>query len=241
MSQNIFDNETFFEGYMDLREGLNYNDLLEQPAMRSLLPDLKGKKILDMGCGYGPVDRFFIESGAESVTAIDISKKMLEKARRENALPGIEYKEMSMSEINNLKGKYDLVFSSLAIHYIKNFPKLVKDVHNILNDGGVFLFSQEHPIMTASENMEGYFDEDGNYCMNSYLLPGKRYGKWFVKGVESYHRTMGELVTSLGKGGFLITDMVEPVPDDEVLKIFPRAEHEFIRPTFLLIKAQKLS
>ncbi len=50
--QNIFDNETFFEGYKSLRElDTNYNDLLEQPTMRKLLPDLMGKAVLDLGCG----------------------------------------------------------------------------------------------------------------------------------------------------------------------------------------------
>ena len=49
-NQNIYDNETFFEGYKSLRAGeTNYNDLLEQPAMAKMLPDLTAKDILDLG------------------------------------------------------------------------------------------------------------------------------------------------------------------------------------------------
>lgn len=54
MSQNIFDNDLFFENYKALREtDDNYNDLLEQPAMNKLLPNLVDKTILDIGCGFG--------------------------------------------------------------------------------------------------------------------------------------------------------------------------------------------
>lgn len=53
-TQNIFDNPTFFDGYKALRDGeCNANDLIEQPAMRKLIPDLSGKSVLDLGCGYG--------------------------------------------------------------------------------------------------------------------------------------------------------------------------------------------
>ena len=54
MSQNLFDNEKFFNQYMDLRMNKkNYNDLMEQPEMKRLLPDVQGLNVLDIGCGYG--------------------------------------------------------------------------------------------------------------------------------------------------------------------------------------------
>ena len=52
--ESIYDNPVFFEGYRQIRaQKNNYNDLLEQPVMRALLPDLSGKTVLDLGCGYG--------------------------------------------------------------------------------------------------------------------------------------------------------------------------------------------
>ena len=51
--QNIYDNETFFEGYRKIRENeVNANKLFESPALLSLMPDLRGRKVLDLGCGY---------------------------------------------------------------------------------------------------------------------------------------------------------------------------------------------
>ena len=79
--QNIFDNEIFFDGYKKIRENeVNANNLFEIPALFSLMPDLKGKRVLDLGCGFGEHCKRFVDYGAEAVVGIDISEKMLEEA-----------------------------------------------------------------------------------------------------------------------------------------------------------------
>ncbi len=61
--QNIYDNETFFEGYRKIRENeVNANKLFEIPALFSLLPDLRGRKVLDLGCGFGEHCKYFMEA-----------------------------------------------------------------------------------------------------------------------------------------------------------------------------------
>ena len=82
--QNIYDNETFFEGYKKIRENeANANNVFEIPALFSLLPNLKGKSVLDLGCGFGEHCKGFIKKGAAKVVGVDISEKMLEVAREE--------------------------------------------------------------------------------------------------------------------------------------------------------------
>ena len=74
MNHSIFDNETFFENYKDVRNKADsYNNLIEQPSMKLLLPDLKNKAVLDMGCGFGVNCTDFIKRGAAKVVGIDIS------------------------------------------------------------------------------------------------------------------------------------------------------------------------
>ena len=81
MEQNIYDNPEFFSGYYELRSRSdNYNELLEQPAMANLLPDLHGKSVLDLGCGFGRNCADFVHRGARRVVGIDISEKMLNAA-----------------------------------------------------------------------------------------------------------------------------------------------------------------
>lgn len=148
--QNIYDNQEFFDGYIKLRENPSAaNSIVEKPALFSLAPDLHNKMVLDIGCGCGENCIQFIKLGAKNVMGLDISVKMLEIARKENSSPSIQYVNKSMTDLDDSTGMFDVVFSSLAVHYIKDFDKLVKDIFNHLNQGGYFIFSQEHPLTTA--------------------------------------------------------------------------------------------
>ncbi len=243
--QNIYDNAEFFNSYFDLRQkGDNFNVLLEQPAMMELLPDVKGKRILDLGCGFGDNCIDFINRGAKSVVGIDISEKMLAVASKENANSKIEYLNMSMDEIGTLDDDFDLVYSSLAFHYIENFDELMSNVYDRLNSGGVILFSQEHPFITATIDGKGHFNRDENgvpisYTFSNYCQRGRRMSTWFVEGVEKYHRTIGDILTTIASSGFCIEKVVEPVPSEDALKVRPALKKELLKPNFLIIKARK--
>lgn len=140
-NQNIYDNTEFFNGYHTLRERDDcHNILLEQPAMENFLPDLNGKSVLDLGCGYGRNCIDFVKRGAKSVVGVDISRKMLEIAQKESEDEKIEYLNISMTDIDTLNEKFDFVYSSLAFHYIEDFTKLITDIRNLLNPSGYLLF-----------------------------------------------------------------------------------------------------
>lgn len=243
--QNIFDNPGFFNSYRLLRSrDDNYNDLLEQPAMAELLPDIQGKSVLDLGCGYGHNCIDFIRNGASRVVGLDISEKMLQVARSESQDLKIEYINMSMVEISSIKEKFDFVYSSLAFHYIKDFEKLIKSIYSLLNHDGYLLFSQEHPIVTASIGGSGYFNKDKNgnsisYTFSNYCQPGKREVSWYVDGVIKYHRNMGEVLTTIAKAGFILKEICEPLPQAWAVQKQPSIVKEFLRPCFLIVKAKK--
>ena len=119
-NQNIYDNETFFEGYSELRSReINSNNMLEQPAIKEMIPTLTGKFVLDLGCGCGANCMDFVKNGACSVIGVDISEKMLSVAKQESRHENIEYINMSMTDISKLNIKFDFVYSSLAFT-IKN-------------------------------------------------------------------------------------------------------------------------
>lgn len=244
-NQNIYDNDEFFNGYKALRDNdLNYNDLLEQPAMAKMLPDLNGKIVLDLGCGYGHNCIDFVKRGAEKVVGIDISKKMLSVAKTESAHEKIEYLNMSMTDISELDAEFDLIYSSLAFHYIKDFDAFAKDMFSVLNEGGQVLFSQEHPIVTATIDGKGHFNKNIkgkriSYTFSNYNEPGERRIHWYVDGVVKHHRTFSNVINALTKAGFIIEEVCEPVPEDWAIEKLPTIVKEYIKPNFLIVKARK--
>ena len=241
-SQNIFDNREFFDGYKKIRSNrYSANNLEEKPALFSLAPDLAGKAVLDLGCGYGENCAEFKARGASTVLGVDISEKMLAVAIEEH--PDIEFLRADMSDLSFIKGKYDVVFSSLAVHYVEDFSAFAKTVCDVLKPGGYFIFSQEHPLTTAPITGASWFrDDDGNvlhYKLTDYARGGKRSTKWIVEGVEKYHRTFSEIVNSLCEAGFFIERMMEPVPTEETIAMDKSWEKDLHKPNFLLVKAKK--
>ena len=241
--QNVFDNEEFFNNYIELRnKEINLNQLLEQPAMVKLLPNLENKSVLDLGCGYGHNCLDFVNRGAKSVYGVDISEKMLDIARKEASNEKIQYLNMSMTDICSLNKKFDMIYSSLAFHYIEDFEAFAKIIYSCLNEGGILLFSQEHPIVTATKG-KGHFNyENGkrvSYTLSNYNEMGKRHIKWFIDDVIKYHRTFGFIITSLAKAGFIIDTVCEPLPENWAIEKYPEIVKEYIKPNFLIIKAKK--
>ncbi len=245
-TQNIFDNQTFFDGYRALRDGdCNANDLIEQPAMAKMIPDLTGKSALDLGCGYGHNCIDFVNRGAVNVVGIDISEKMLKVAESESTHEKIRYINMSMTDIGNLNEKFDFIYSSLAFHYVKDFEAFAKEMYAVLNVGGQLLFSQEHPIITATVDGKGHFnkDENGNrisYTFSDYNRSGERRVHWYVDGVIKYHRTFSDIITALAKAGFVIEEVCEPTPEAWAIEKLPTMTKEYIKPNFLIVKAKKV-
>lgn len=243
--QNIYDNETFFDGYQKIRENkTNANNVFETPALFSLLPDLKDKTILDLGCGAGSHCFEFAKHGAKKIVGVDISKKMLEVAERENSHPNITYLNLPMENLSELSEKFDLVVSSLALHYVKDFENLIKDVFQLLTPNGFFVFSQEHPLTSCFSGNGSRWTKDENgkklfANISNYSTDGLRESSWFVDGVKKYHRTFSSIVNTLVQNGFNIEKMIEPIPSTEMIENYPEYKDLLHKPDFLIIKAQK--
>ena len=247
MNNNIYDNKEFFDGYVKLRENrnCNYNDLLEQPAMTRMLPAMQGRRVLDIGCGFGVNCRAFSDAGASYIVGVDISKKMLELAEKKTCDTLIRYYNIDMMEIEKVGEKFDLIYSSLAVHYVENFAELMRKIAAVTYDDGEILLSMEHPCSTASrgEKEEYLISKTGEefaFKLFDYMKPGMRKNEWFVSDVITYHRPMSEIINDIICAGFMITSVVEPVPTSEAIGILPSLKKEFIKPSFLIIKAKKI-
>lgn len=246
MKQNIYDNPIFFEQYSALREtGVTANDFVEQPALKSLIVSLEDKIVLDLGCGAGSFAKYCAENGAAEVTAVDISSNMIEKAKKENPHEKITYLCTPIEELELQHQTFDLIVSSLAIHYIADYPSLIDMIKRLLKSNGEFIFSTEHPIVTArkEENSNWVKDGEGNklhWALDHYQNEGKREQYWYIDGVIKYHRTISTLINILIEKGLVLESVIEPTAIPGGVELRPKLINEERRPSFIVIKAREM-
>jgi len=241
MAQNIYDKPEFFEGYSQLGRSLHgLAGAAEWPAIRALLPDLSGKRVVDLGCGFGWFSRFAREAGAAHVLGLDLSEKMIARARADTSDPAIEYKIADLDELELPEQGFDFAYSSLAFHYVEDFTRLVTTIHRALVPGAHFVFTIEHPIYMASSN-PGWRLENGErtWPVDHYSEEGPRTTDWLAKGVIKHHRTIGTTLNTLISKGFAIRHVQEWRPTEAQIAEIPALAEEVDRPMILIVKVQK--
>jgi len=202
---------------------------------------MRGLRVADLGCGFGWFCRWAREHGAAQVLAFDVSERMLERARVTTQDSAITYTRADLEHLELPPGAFDLVYSSLAFHYIERLDALLAGVHRALVPGGRLVFSVEHPIYTAPSAPAWATDAAGHktWPLDGYLDEGPRSTDWLTKGVIKQHRTIGTYVTLLLRCGFTITHLEEWGPTDAQVAAHPAWADERQRPPFLLVAASR--
>lgn len=242
MKENKYDDSTFFEKYSQMtRSTAGLSGAGEWSELQKLLPDFAGKRVLDLGCGYGWHCIYAAEHGAEYVLGTDISQKMLEVAKEKTESATVEYRCSAMEDLKAEAESFDVVLSSLAFHYIEDFPPVVENIHGWLKTDGSFIFSVEHPVFTAYGTQDWYYGPDGeilHFPVDNYYYEGKRDAVFLGEPVVKYHRTLTTYLNTLLNAGFVIEHIVEPQPPEEMMGI-PGMKDEMRRPMMLLVSARK--
>ncbi len=243
MKQNIYDDQRFFAKYSSMdrsRKGLAGAG--EWHELKKLLPPFQDKRVLDLGCGFGWHCRYAIEQGAHSVVGLDISQRMLSEARSKTTSTRIQYLCMPIEECDFPEDSFDVVISSLALHYVHSFEDVVKAISKCLVPCGDFVFSVEHPIFTAQGSQDWHYDHDGtilHWPVDRYFTEGVRTATFLGEKITKYHSTLGTYINTLLKAGFDLTALVEPQPEETMLRTIPGMEDELRRPMMLLLSATK--
>lgn len=243
--QNIYDDPTFFAGYRDLRDnsvGLHENLVL--PMLPAILPELTGKRVIDLGCGDGFFCRLARAGGAAAVLGIDPSEKMHDLARERTRDAGIEYLRAFAEDADLPDESADIVVSILALHYVADFKGAVGRIARWLVADGVFVLVVEHPVFTAPQPPAEFAVESGTekvWPLSHYFDEGKREHEWYVSGVVKYHRRLETIVNAIIDAGLTIERLAEPSPTREAVEQHPRSRGELIRPALLAVRARKHS
>lgn len=235
----------------NMRSGKNLaHEYLEKPAMYRLLPSLKGKSILCVGCGSGEECDILKKSGAIKVVGTDISKGLIAEAKI--GFPKLEFHVMDMEKLKFPSQSVDIVYSSLTMHYVKEWLPILKNIKSILKPGGVFLFSTHHPVKWGGETVRGQdresfllgyekIHESGGKKIvrvhGDYFKTRLMHDRWFGEMDVSYwHKPLSEILTEIRNSGLVIEEFVEPRPIGKGKRLKP--EWDKI-PMFMIFKLVK--
>lgn len=217
-----------YEHHVDTKNP--YNIYYERPAMVKLLPaNIKNKKVLDAGCAAGWYTEQLIKLGAE-VVATDISKEMVAATQRR---VGNKAKVLNLDlekELPFQNESFDVIISSLVLHYIHNWDQTFREFQRMLKPGGIFQFSIHHPFMDIelSKNKE-YFSTE--LIIDQWERQGR------LIDVPFYRRPMNEILNKTFKY-FSIESIIEPQPILEFKSLDPEKYERLMKnPHFLIIKA----
>ncbi len=240
--QNIYDDPDFLAGYATLdRQVRGLDGAAEWPALRSLLPDLQGRHVVDLGCGFGWFSRWAAEHGAASALGVDVSEQMLQQARADTHSATIEYRREDLDTLVLAPRSCDLAFSSLTLHYVHDIARLLTTIAESLTPNGALVFSVEHPILSAPTHQEFGTSTTGHrfWKLDRYLIEGQRVRTWFVDGVVKQHRTVATYINAVIDAGLVVDRIVEWGPTDEDVQARPDLVDDLHRPWFLLVSTHR--
>lgn len=243
MKENKYDDPRFFSRYSQMTRSVKGLDGAgEWHELRRMLPDFQGKRVLDLGCGFGWHCQYAAQHGAHSAIGVDLSRKMIEEARKKNLFPNVSYHCTAIEDFEFQKSVFDIVISSLVFHYLESFDLICQKVCYALSPGGSFVFSVEHPVFTAYGNQDWFYDEKGeklHWPVDRYFTEGKRQARFLGEEVIKYHKTLTTYTEGLLQNGFAITGLCEPQPDTAMLETIPGMYDEQRRPMMLILAARK--
>lgn len=209
-----------------------YNAAYERPAMQALLPELRGKAVLDAGCGAGPLCAWLERQGAR-VTGIDQSAELLSLAKRELS-PATRLLRHDLADpLPFREQSFDGVTASLVLHYLRDWGPVLSEFHRVLRPGGFVVLSTHHPMDTWHHHPEdSYFAE--RELTERWKVPGVAEG---LVEVRFWHKPLGRLFSDFQQAGFTVDEVVEPLPLDVGEHIDPQGVARLRRmPSFILFR-----
>lgn len=140
------DYDSFAEAYSAENEASLVNAYYCRPAILDLAGDVTGRRILDAGCGSGPIAAGLRDQGA-TVTGFDRSAKMLELARRQlGADADLRVADLSRP-LPYPDGAFDDVIVSLVLHYLEDWAAPLAELRRVLRPGGRLILALNHPLV----------------------------------------------------------------------------------------------
>ncbi len=199
------------------------NSYYERPATIELLGEVRGRRVLELGCGTGPLTQWLVDHGA-TVVACDVSVAMLEIAR--SRVKGAELHHHDMAEpLAFLEdASIDLVVASLVFHYLRDWVAPLRELHRMLRPTGCVVMSIHHPAWDWR-----------NHCPEDYFAFLQVSEVWVTPHpVTFWRRPLTAVTGAISEAGFVIERLVEATPNPELRTRDPSAFHELTTGPFFM-------
>ncbi|KUM41155.1 class I SAM-dependent methyltransferase [Arthrobacter sp. EPSL27] len=199
--------DSFAESYAAENESSLLNAYYERPAMISLAGDVDGRRILDAGCGSGPLSAALGAKGA-IMTGLDSSPAMLDLARqRLGTAADLHVADLS-GPLPFDNGTFDDVVASLVLHYLEDWAGPLAELRRVLKPGGRLIVSVNHPaVSVVNYPAEDYFavrqySEDYEFNGNPAVL-------------TFWHRPLHAMINAFTSAGYRVATVSEPAPSPD--------------------------
>jgi SAM-dependent methyltransferase len=213
----------------------SWNNLYERPNTLALLPDLRGKNVLDLGCASGFYTKYALEHGA-SVTAVDVSQAMIDRLTAKIKSPKLKLYRADISQPMPFleSASFDCVICSLVIDYIKKWEPLFAEIYRVTKKGGRVIISTHHPFnIYLYQKPRSYFDF--KLIEDTWAVHSRRPFK-----THYFIRPLNETLRPIVQSEFKIISIDEPMPDEKCKEISPdNYERLLAMPGFLFIVLEK--
>ncbi|HEU4508675.1 MAG TPA: methyltransferase domain-containing protein [Pyrinomonadaceae bacterium] len=226
--------EILAESYAAVVDTKPHNAYYERPATLSLLPDVKGKRVLDAACGPGVYSEWLVSHGAE-VVAVDASPKMLELTRKRVG-DAVEIRQADLRKpLTFLDSEsFDVVLSSLTMAYIDDWRNPLEEFYRVLRPAGYFVLSVPHPLF------DYLYYKTKNYFQTE-LVNAEWHGFPGIKvQMPSFRRSLEATLNPVIEAGFRLEKILEPKPTEEFKAAEPEDYEDLMQqPSFLCLRARK--
>ncbi|MER5794742.1 class I SAM-dependent methyltransferase [Streptomyces sp. NPDC001980] len=234
----VNDYNSFAEAYTAENETNLINAYYERPAMLALAGDVAGRRILDAGCGSGPLSAALRDRGA-IVSGFDASAGMLELARRRLG-DGADLQVADLgSPLPYADDTFDDAVASLVLHYLEDWGPALAELRRVLKPGGRLITSVDHPF--AINLMHRQAGREAEY---QYFDTTNWTEEWTMGGqtalISIWHRPLHAMTEAFTGAGFRITAISEPEPDPAARELFPEviaAKPRFLCFLFFVLQA----
>ena len=194
--------DDFAAAYARENETSLLNAYYERPAMLELAGEVKGRSILDAGCGSGPLLAELISRGA-NVTGFDASQAMIELARQRVGASALLQVADLGDRLPYADNDFDDVLASLVFHYLKDWDGPLGEIRRVLRPGGRLVISVNHPILYPWTHPGQDYFQPTQYT-DSHTFDGQR------ASLTYWHRPLHAMTDAFGRAGSNTERVWEP-------------------------------